>query len=121
MFHVVFQEENKIELALNDTLTKEEFTQIIHQLESLCRTFGPINVLFDASQLAVYDFKILIDEFSFFREFNDKVQRIALVSDMKFETFLANLFKGFIDMELKTFKPGDIESARKWIFPSPLP
>jgi hypothetical protein len=121
MIHVVAQEENRIEIALNDTVTKDEFVQIIHQLESLCRTYGPINVLFDASFLKVYDFKIILDEYTFYKEYKDQLKRVAVVSGMKFESFIANLFKNFIDVELRTFKPEEIEDARKWIFPSPLP
>lgn len=121
MVQVIAQENNKIEIALDGALTKEEFVQVIHQLESLCKTYGPIYVLFDASHLEVYDFKLILDEYSFYKDFKDKMKRIALVSDMKFESFIVNIFKKFINVELKTFKPENIEEARKWIFPSPLP
>lgn len=121
MVHVVAQENNKIEIAINDALTKDDFIQLIHQLESLCKTYGPINVLLDATYLSTYDFKLIIDEFSFYKDYKDQLKRIALVSDMKFESFIVNIFKNFIDLEIKTFKPEDVEEARKWIFPSPLP
>jgi hypothetical protein len=121
MIHVVAQEKNKIEIALNDNLTKDQFIQVIHQLESLCRTFGRINVLLDASYLEVYDFKIIMDEYKFYKDYKDQIDRLAVVSDMKFETFIGKLFKNFVDIEIKIFKPEQIEDARKWIFPSPLP
>ncbi|MEJ2055504.1 MAG: STAS/SEC14 domain-containing protein [Calditrichaceae bacterium] len=121
MIHVIAQENNKIEIALNDALTKDEFIQIIHHLESLCKTYGPINVLLDATHLETYDFKLIIDEYNFYKEYKDKLRRVALVSDMKFESFIVNIFKSFIDVQFKTFKPEEVEEARKWIFPSPLP
>jgi hypothetical protein len=121
MIHVVAQEENRIEIALNNSVTLEEFSQVVHQLESLCRTYGPVNVLLDATHLTVYDFKVIMEEYNFYKEYKDQLQRVAIVSDKKFESFMANLFKNFIDVELKTFKPEEVEEARKWIFPSPLP
>jgi hypothetical protein len=121
MFQVIAQEQNRIEIALDEVLTQEEFRQVIHQLESLVRTFGPINVLFDAAHLKTYDFQIIADEYNFYKSYRDQLKRLAIVSDRKFETFIAGMFNNFIDLDLRTFKPAEIEEARKWIFPSPLP
>lgn len=121
MFQVIAQEENKIEIALDDALTHDEFRQVIHQLESLVSTFGPISVLFDASYLKTYDFQIIVDEYNFYKSYRDQLHRLAIVSDKRFETFIAGMFKNFIELEFRTFTPDEIVKARKWIFPSPLP
>jgi hypothetical protein len=121
MYQVIAQETNRIEIALDGELTKDDFMEVIHQLESLCKTFGPINVLLDATHLNKYDFKILIDELSFYQNYKDQLQRVAVVSDRKFELFVAEIFKKFIEIDFRTFKVDDIELARKWIFPNPLP
>lgn len=113
--------QKRIEIALFDNLSKAEFIQVIHNLESLIKTFGAINVLFNASELKVYDFKILLDEFEFYKSYKDKVNRIALISQSEFQNFFVSLFDNFSDIDIKAFHPSESQKAREWIFPSKLP
>ena len=121
MYQVIWNEEHKIEIALIDEITADEFRQVIHQLESLCRMYPHINVLFDARDASKYDFKIVLDEFDFFKKYNQYLQRVALVSDSRFAEFLMKLFDRFTETEFRQFTSEHIEEARKWIFPSRLP
>lgn len=121
MYQVIWQDGNKIEIALSGQLTNEEFTQVIHQLESLCTMNPHINVLFDAVDIENYDFKIILDEFDFYKKYKNHLNRVALVSDRKVESFLVSQFNKFTNAEFKTFQDSEIEQARKWIFPSRLP
>lgn len=121
MYQVIWQEGEKIEIALDDELTSGEFAQVIHQLESLCTMHANINVLFDATHLQKYDFKIILDEFDFFKKYKNHLHRVALVSDSRFAEFVLNMFNKFTDTEFKSFATEQIEDARKWIFPSRLP
>jgi hypothetical protein len=121
MYNIVYQEQNKIEIALSDSLSKDEFIQIIHQLESLCTAHPHIHVLFDASTLQKYNFKLILDEYDFYKKYKDYLERIAIVSDLKFESFILQLFNIFSDLEIRSFSPEQIDEARRWIFPSRLP
>jgi hypothetical protein len=121
MYQVIFQEGNKIEIALSDVLTQEQFIQVIHQLESLGAANTDINVLFDASDLKKYNFKIVLDELDFYKNYKNLLKRVAIVSDLKFESFLLTQFNKLTDVEFKSFAPEEIEKARNWIFPSRLP
>jgi len=121
LYQVIWQEENKIEIALEGTLTVAEFQQVIHQLESLCTMYPHIHVLFDAVHLEKYDFKIILDEYELYRNYKAHLKRVALVSDRKFEMFLMKQLSKFLETEFRTFEGERIEEARKWIFPSKLP
>ena len=121
MYQIIEQTENKIEIALTEDLTKEEFIQVIHQLESLTSTFGPINIMFDAVELKNFDFKLVLTEYEFYKTYKDKINRIALVSGSDFQNFFTSLFGKFSDIDIRTFRPKEMEEARKWIFPSKLP
>lgn len=121
MYQVVCYEEDKIEISLRDELTGDEFRQVIHQLESLCTMYPSINVLFDNTDLERYEFKVILEEFDFYKEYKNHLNRVAMVSDRKFETFILGQFNRFTDTEFRTFEEGQIEEARKWIFPSRLP
>jgi len=121
MYQIIEQSKHQIEIALTEKLTKEEFIQVIHNLESLIKTFGPINILFDAAELKIYDFKIMLDEFEFYKTYKDKINRIALISQSEFQKFFISLFDKFADIDIKAFYPTESDKARKWIFPSKLP
>lgn len=121
MYKIIEQSKNRIEIALSQNLTKDEFIQVIHNLESLIRTFGTINVLFDATKLKLYDFKILLDEFEFYKSYKDKINRIALISQSEFQNFFVSLFDKFADIDIRAFYITESKEARDWIFPSKLP
>ena len=121
MYQVIYQKDNKIELGLSDHLTQDDFIQIIHQLESLCSSHAKINVLLDASDLENYEARIFLDEYDFYKKYKKSLNRVAIVSDRKFESYILDQFNKFSDTEFKSFTPKNVEEARKWIFPSKLP
>jgi hypothetical protein len=121
MYQVIYQEGNKIEIGLSEHLSQNEFIQIIHQLESLCASNTNIHVLFDASELKKYNFRIVLEEFDFYKKYKNLLKRIAIVSDLKFESYLLTQLNTLSDVEFKAFLPEKIDEARKWIFPSRLP
>jgi len=121
MYEVIWQEEGKIEFLFSGELTADEFKQVIHQLESLAAMYPKINVLFDASGLERYDFKIYLEEFEFYKRYKSHLNRVAIVSDSTFPVFLTEAFNKFTDTEFATFPTKKIDDARKWVFPSPLP
>jgi hypothetical protein len=121
MIQVIYQEQNKIEFGLSEEISRDEFIQIIHQLESLAASHHDINVLFDAAAVTKYDFKIVLDEFDFYKKYKTSLKRVAIVSDLKFESFLISQLNKLADVEFKSYAPDKIEDARKWIFPSRLP
>jgi len=121
MYEVIWQDGNKIEILVSGKLTGDEFKEVIHQLESLCAAHPKINVLIDTAGLESYDFKVVREDYDFFKKYKDHLKRVALVSDNKFHSFISGIFNEFTDAEIKTFSEDDIEPARKWIFPSRLP
>jgi hypothetical protein len=121
MYQVIYQEDNKLELLLSGHLDENEFRQVVHQLESLCTMYTNIHVLFDTKGLEKYDFKIILDEFDFYKKYKHHLHRVAVVSDQKFVNFILEVLNKFSETEIKQFEESEIEEARKWIFPSRLP
>jgi len=121
MHQVIYQEMGSIELGVDGSLDHDGFQQIVHQLESLATTFGPINVMFDLTHLEGYDKSIVLDEVAFYREKGDALHRIAVVSDSMNSRFFAKLFNKILDTEVKCFPVEEVEAARRWIFVSRLP
>lgn len=121
MYNVYWQDTNKIEFTLNGELTEEEFRQIIHHIESLSTTYNDVNVLLDAANLEKFNFKTVLAETEFYKRYKQHLKKFAIVSDSKFGSFMLDILNPFTDTEFKTFNNGQIEEARKWIFPPRLP
>ncbi len=121
MYYVYWQEENKIEFQLEGELTRDEFLQIIHQLESLAAMYQNLQVLFDAANVEKFEFKLLLDEYDFYKKYRGHLKRVAVVSDNRFQKFIFRQFNKFSDTEIRSYGTDQIEEARKWIFPSRLP
>lgn len=121
MQEVVWQEKNQIEIQFWDHLSRDEFKEALHQLESLAAQNPKINVMIDAVGMDGFDTGIVIDEYSFYQKYKDHLDRVAIISDSKFQDFLVNQFNKFSDVEVKAYINDEIDEARKWIFPSRLP
>ncbi len=121
MYNVFWQEQNKIEITLSDHLTQSDMEQVIHQLESLSAMYQEIDVLLDAGQVTKYDFRIILENYDFYKRYKDHLNKVAVVSDQKFASFLMNQLNKLSASEFRQFADDEIEQARKWIFPSRLP
>lgn len=121
MQQVIFQEDNKLEMALSGNVTREDFNQVVHQWESMCTMYPKINILLNALDVESFDLKILWDEYDFYKKYKNHLDRFALVSDGKIGKLILGQFNKFSNTEFKTFTEDKIEDARKWIFPSSLP
>ncbi len=121
MHEVVWQEGNSIEIVVWDEVTKEEFQEVLHQLESLCAANPKINVLFDASALKKADFPLILEEYDFYQKYKSHLERIAIISSSPIEKLLGGMFNKFADAEIRVFSDNKEQAAQKWIFPSRLP
>jgi hypothetical protein len=121
MQEVVWQEGDSIEIIVWGDLTVDEFKQAIHQLESLCTAHPKIKVLLDAGGLESTQAGIGIEEYDFYKKYKHHLERVAVVTDSRFQAFLTSLFNKFTDAEFRVFPNKKTDEARKWIFPSRLP
>lgn len=115
MHHVLRQHENAIDIALQDDVTRDEFKEVIHQLESLCTMHPKIRVLLDASAVRSYEFSLLLEEFDFYKKYKKHLERMAIVSDGRFQTFALNMLGKFADSDIEAFPPDQLREARLWL------
>ena len=121
MYRVIFQEQGSLEIGVDGDLTRDDFKQIVHQLESLCTTYREINVVFDLINMGKYDPRIAIEEYEFYKKYKDYLKRVAVVSESRTYEYFVKLFGRFSGLEIRMFKPDELEQARAWGFPSKLP
>lgn len=121
MHEVVWQEDNKIEISLWGDLKENEFAEVFHQLESLAAAHPKINVLIDAGGIERYDIGMTFEQYDFYKEYKNRLDKVALVSERPFEQFMTKILNKFSDTTFRAFSNAETDAARKWIFPSRLP
>lgn len=121
MYQVIHQDKQYIEIALSGEVDRDDFMQVMHQLESLITTFGKVNALLDTTDLGKHNLETIKEELNLFKEHKDSFMRIALVSDSAIEKIIVTVFNKLSNMELRTYSPDKYEDAVRWIFPSKLP
>ena len=69
MYQVISYQDNRIEIALTGKLTADDVGQIAHHLESLSVAHPSIRVLFDATDVDQYEFRIALENYDFFKKY----------------------------------------------------
>ncbi len=121
MYEVIWQEQGKIEILLTNQLTRDDFQQILHQLESLASMYSEVNVLLDGSGLEKFDFDVDMQDTELYKAYKDNLNKIAFVADGSFPEFMKEKFQPFENAEIEIYSNNQVKDARKWVFPSPLP
>lgn len=121
MIYTYFQEENKIELVMSGNITRDEFQQLTHQIESLCAMYPDVNVLLDATAVETYDFRIVLDEFKFLKNNEKRMDTVTIVSDRAVFTYMSAVLNRILDMKIIHFPADQLRKARDIVFPSRLP
>jgi hypothetical protein len=121
MHKVVWQEDNKIEISLWGEVKDNELKEVFHQIESLAAAHSKINLLLDAGGVDRYDIGMSLEQYDFYKEYKDHLDRVALVSDRPFEQFMTKILDKFSDTEFRAFSNARTGEARRWIFPPRLP
>ena len=121
MYATIKQDTNRIEIMLTDKFTEDEFTQVIHQLESLCTMYQNVSVLLDGIAIKEIDFQVEPGEFELYRKYPSHIERIAILAHELRKGFFLDFFKPFRETEVKCFPPEKEKKARDWVFPSKLP
>lgn len=102
--------------SLSGEVTDEEFTQAASELKDDIAREGQIRVLFRLRDIAPKSFvTALKDRFQFIQEHNERIERIALVSDDTAAGLLGKVADLLPDTKLKTFSHDDEPTAWAWI------
>lgn len=95
------------EFTLADYRELEELVNFKVQFE------GPVDLLFDLSQMAGYTLDVVWEEIKFSRAHATDFNRIAVVTDSQWVAWSAWLSEFFVDADIEVFP--DIEAARAWL------
>lgn len=111
----IVKNKNTIGFLLSGYLTGNDFVNIIHDIELLCKEQDFVHVLFETEDLKAHDFRLSLRDFDLYKKYRACIKKIAVVHEGGQAPFISEQFRHFTSTEIRVFGNQQIEEARKWI------
>ncbi|GAB6049643.1 hypothetical protein JCM16106_04870 [Hydrogenophilus islandicus] len=105
--------DNRVEATVFGEFTLADFREFEEQIAYANRFHGPVRLLLDLRQMLSYTIDVAWEELKFTHNHPDAFDRIAIVTDDAWLTWIAWLERFFVDAEIRTFTTE--EEARVWL------
>ena len=97
-------------------VTAEDYKQLVPEIEALSDKYvDGIYVLIDLQEFSGEEAKAWGPDLKFGREFHNKIARMAIVGDKRWEKWLTSLVDSFYAKEGKYFHSDEIDQAWAWL------
>jgi len=96
-------------------LHDEDYKQFVPTVEEAFKKNSKVRVLAQFENFEGWDMKAMWDDFKFGIEDANKIERLAMVGDKKWEEWLAKIFKPFMKGEVNYFDNKEIDAAWDWL------
>ena len=101
--------------SFSGDITKSDYTQFTPQVEALVKASGSIRMLMDMTGLKGEKSEAWQSDWDFGKEFQDKIEKLAMVGDKAWEAPLAKAFGPKYAQHAKYFDADSISSAWEWL------
>jgi len=116
MLKIKHNNSNLIEVTIVDILKAEDFINLGEKADKLIKEHGKIRLLINASGFNSWEnTKAAEKHFSFVKDHNKKVERLAVVAGHTWQHWLAALARMFIQPKVRVFDKDQINEARAWL------
>jgi len=105
--------DNQVSVAVLGEFTLADFKEFEELVQFKVKFEGPVNLLFDLTEMADFTVDMAWEEIKFSREHGGDFNRIAVVTDSEWIAWSAWLSQVFVAAELRVFHDGD--DARAWL------
>ena len=102
-------------VKFSGTITKSDYDQFTPQVRSLIDASGSIRMLMDMTGLKGEKTDAWKSDWDFGKEFQDKIEKLAMVGDKTWESVLAKGFGPAYGQQAKYFDADSISSAWNWL------
>jgi SpoIIAA-like len=102
-------------VTMSGKLTKQDYRPLLPAMEQLIRSGRPIRILLEMRDFHGWTVGALWEDLKFdFKHFSD-IERLAMVGDKKWESYMATFCKPFTTAEVRYFDASGIAAARAWV------
>ena len=96
-------------------VTVEDYQQLDPQVQALVDQFDQVCLLLDLQEFAGEEVKAWLPDLKFGHRFHDKIAKMAIVGDKRWEEWLTSLVKPFYAKDAKFFHPEETDKAWSWL------
>jgi hypothetical protein len=96
-------------------VTAADYRQLDPEVQALVDKYDSVCLLLDLQEFGGEEVKAWLPDFKFSHRFHDKVTRMAIVGDKRWEEWLASLAGAFYAHEAKFFHPEESGKAWAWL------
>ena len=97
-------------------VTAEDYAQLNPEVQALVDQYGDtVCMLLDLQAFAGEEVKAWLPDLKFGHRFHEKIARIAIVGDKRWEKWLTALADPFYAREARFFYPEEIDAAWAWL------
>lgn len=108
-------EKNILEYEVTGKITDEENDMVLREVKSLIEEYGSVKILVRAHSIPTPELSSVSDRLSFAKNYLDKIEKYALVTDSKILSAIEKIVDPAMKMELKVFPADKEEEARAWL------
>jgi hypothetical protein len=106
---------NVLGFKASGKITPTDYEELVPAVEKLIKKMGNIRMLIDLEEFESESVKAWSHDFKFGHEFHDKIDKMAIVGDKKWEEWLTALVDPFYAREAQYFHVDDINAAWDWL------
>jgi hypothetical protein len=107
---------NTIRLRVSGKLEESDFRELSARVDPILRAQGQVRLLIDATAFDGWaDRHAAAKHFTFVREHQKKVERIAIVAGHDWQHWIAGIAGVFVHPEIKVFDKGEAAQAESWL------
>lgn len=108
-------EENIVEYEVTGKITEAENDMVLREVKSLIEEYGTVKILVIAHSIPTPELSSVSDRLSFAKDYLDKIEKYALVTDSKFLSAIEKIVDPATKMEFQVYPPEQEEEARAWL------
>ncbi len=97
------------------TLTASDYKKLGSEIKELVEKQGSIRMLIDMAEFKWEKVEAWIPEVKLGREYQNKIDKMAIVGDKTWEKWLTNYVKHFYARDAKYFKSTEVDKAWSWL------
>ena len=106
---------NVLGFKLSGKLHDQDYKTFVPAIDAAIAKQGKVRLLAQFHDFHGWDLHALWDDIKFSATHCDKLERIALVGDRKWEQWMAKVCKPFTMAKIRYFDAAEIDAARTWL------
>jgi SpoIIAA-like len=96
-------------------VTAADYQQLDPEVHALVDQYDSVCLLLDLQEFAGEEVKAWLSDFKFGHRFHDKISKMAIVGDKRWEKWIADLAHPFYARDARFFHPDQMDQAWAWM------